>query len=68
MDSSFGNHSSKIFISATGFDDLLDILGAGIPRLQRMPAGEAGNQDIPIPSGRWAKGQVGALIQSVVEL
>jgi hypothetical protein len=56
MDSSFGNHSSKIFIPATGFDDLLDTSGAETPRFHRMPAGEAGNQDIPIPSGWWSKG------------
>jgi hypothetical protein len=56
MDSSFDNPSSKIFISATGFDDLLDTSGAETPRFQRMPAGEAGNQDIPIPSGWWSKG------------
>jgi len=68
MHSSFGNHSSKIFISAVGFDDLLDTSGVETPGLRRMPAGEDGNQDIPIPSGRWLKGQVGALIQSVVEL
>jgi hypothetical protein len=51
MDSSFDNPSSKIFISATGFDDLLGTSGAGTPRLHRMSAGEAGNQDIPISSG-----------------
>jgi hypothetical protein len=68
MDSSFGNHSPKIFISATGFDDLLDTSGAETPRLHRMPAGEAGNQDIPTPSGWWSKGYIGALIQSVMEL
>jgi hypothetical protein len=51
MDSSFRDHSSSIFIPAKGSDDLLGASGAGTARFYRMSVAEAGNQDIPIPSG-----------------